>query len=117
VTTRAPFVHAATLTAGNHADPDALGGAVTEALCGRSDHEGPCRWPHNNAVASGAGSTQIRIVFIAHESDEAEVRGRIETALRNVDGWTLAASGVTSLVASEHAQAKRLARTPAQPAE
>jgi hypothetical protein len=61
-----PFVHEAELVVGNDADRDALGAAVTEALCGRCDHNGACRWPHNNAVAGDAGSTQIRTLFVAH---------------------------------------------------
>jgi hypothetical protein len=111
-----PLVHEATLVGGKLADPAALGGAVTEALCGRCDHEGSCRWPHNNAAASDAGSVRIRTVFMAHECDEAEIRGRIDSALRNVEGWTLVSSGPAALRASEQTRAERLAGTPPPPA-
>ena len=32
------------------ADKRAPGGAVTVALCGHWDHEGPCRWPHRSNI-------------------------------------------------------------------
>lgn len=43
-------MHRAELILDDEADERAPGGAVTVALCGHWDHEGPCQWPHNNAI-------------------------------------------------------------------
>ena len=51
------FVHEATVELADGADPRALGGAITVALCGHWEHEPPCRWPHHTDItAAGDGS-------------------------------------------------------------
>jgi hypothetical protein len=64
------------------ADERALGGAVTAALCGHWDHEGPCRWPHHNESSTDAdGITHVRTTVTLAEADDAEVRRRFHDAL------------------------------------
>jgi hypothetical protein len=57
-------------------------GRFGPALCGRWEHEPPCRWPHNNSEPSGGGRTALRTVFVASPDDDREVRQRIESVLR-----------------------------------
>jgi hypothetical protein len=64
------------------ADERALGGAVTVALCGHWDHEGPCRWPHHNESSNDAdGITHVRTTVTLAEADDAEVHRRFHDAL------------------------------------
>lgn len=65
------------------ADPAAVGAAVTTALCGGWEHEGPCRWPHSNAI-TGAN---FRTVVVADEDERDDITERITTALREGDSW------------------------------
>ena len=65
---RETFVHEAELRLNEGADDHKPGAAVTVALCGHWEHEGPCRWPHNNALAaepmpaaSAPSSSQMRL--------------------------------------------------------
>jgi hypothetical protein len=50
---------------------------VTVELCGHWKHDGPCRWPHNNAIADG----RFRTLFVADPAEADDVAGRIEHAL------------------------------------
>jgi hypothetical protein len=62
-------------------DPAALGGAVTTALCGHWEHDGPCRWPHfTNPEVEDDGAV-VTVHFDASPEDEPEVRDRIRSAL------------------------------------
>lgn len=80
------FAHALVVRFRPGDDTRALGGAVTQALCGHWEHEGPCRWPHRTAASlQGDGSVRARVAFECEPADEAEVRRRIvDAALR---GW------------------------------
>jgi len=115
---RETFVHEAELRLAAGADPAAPGGAVTTALCGHWEHEGPCRWPHNNdialagATASGARAT-FRTLFAAPADDEGEIRTRIDEALANGGDWTLVETRSRDVAASERPLAERLAALPA----
>ena len=63
-------------------DDRAPGGAVTVALCGHWDHEGPCRWPHHSAIQPGDGGFHRLVVsFDAPADDVEEVKARIAQAL------------------------------------
>jgi hypothetical protein len=62
---------------------------VTVALCGHWDHEGPCRWPHDNNLEG----RHFRTLFIAVEAEEPEVRRLIREALRGADEWTVVSDG------------------------
>jgi hypothetical protein len=105
---RERYAHEAELELGAGIDPAAVGAQVTVALCGHWKHEGPCRWPNNHEFAGGI----YRTLFVAPPTEEAEVRGRIEAALRGDDRWTVVSSGGRPVAAGEQELADRLAETP-----
>jgi hypothetical protein len=99
---RQAFVHEATIRVADGGYNRALGGAVTVALCGHWEHDGPCRWPHHSAVVEPAVDAaqpvaRLRVVFAAPPLEEPEVRRLIFAALEGgrLDGqdgetrWTL----------------------------
>ncbi len=88
---------------------------MTTELCGAAQHEGPCRWPHNNAIDPGEDIAVFRTVFVALESEEREVRTRIRSALRSSSAWVVSSDRVRHLTPDERALAARLARTQRQP--
>ena len=67
--------------AGLDGDPAALGGAVTTALCGHWEHDGPCRWPHFTSPDVDGDAVVVTVHFDAGPDDEPEVRERIRSAL------------------------------------
>jgi len=93
-------------------DPAAVGAAVTVALCGHWEHEGPCRWPHNNAITTGDEPARFRTLFVADDASSGEVRGRIERALRDGDGWSVVALHARDVAADELDLAGRLLAGP-----
>ena len=105
---RETFVHAADLRLAEGADAREPGAAVTVALCGHWDHEGPCRWPHNNAVAADGARARFRTVFVAEAADEFEVRDRITEALRRGSSWTLVSHHARAPTADEADLGRRL---------
>src|SRR4051812_13860330 len=109
---RDPFVHEAVLQLAEGTDPNAPGGAVTVELCGHWEHEGGCRWPHNNELRPAGDIATFRTIFVAPPDEEQEVHERIERALRSAAGWTVAASGPRPLRPDERPLATRLAGTP-----
>lgn len=72
-------------------DPREVGAAVTTALCGSYDHEGACRWPHNNAIDAGATPARFRTVYVAEPEEAEQVLQRIRDALESGDGWRVVA--------------------------
>jgi len=76
------FTNVATVDVAEGADPRALGGAITAALCGHWDHEPPCRWPHHTAVASAGTGHVVTTEFTVEPDDEAQVRRMILAALQ-----------------------------------
>jgi hypothetical protein len=106
-----PYVHMAELTLAAAVDPAAVGAAVTIELCGHWQHEGACRWPHNNEV-QGEEPLELRVLFLADETDELEVRHRIEKALRSAPGWSVLSSGPRPVAPSERTLAAKLSRVP-----
>ena len=105
---REHYAHVAELRLGEGVEPSEVGAAVTVALCGSWDHEGPCRWPNNHDIdASGA----YRVLFVAPPADEAEVRARIETTLHAATHWTVLQSGPRPVAPDEQELATRLAGT------
>ena len=63
-------------------DPRAMGGAVTVALCGHWDHEGPCRWPHHTeAQAAEDGTYRVIVRFDSSEDEHQAVSDLIDGAL------------------------------------
>jgi len=109
-----PYVHEAAISFKAGTDPAAVGAAVTTELCGGADHDGPCLWPHNNAMARSGDTATFRTEFIAPESDELEVRTRIQSALRSSDQWRVKFNRARPLRFDERALATQLARTPQQ---
>ena len=75
------FVHEASVDLAEGADPQALGGAITVALCGHWEHEGACRWPHRTDVAADGDRHVVRTVFKVTPEEEPAVRQRIVEAL------------------------------------
>ena len=106
-------MRAARLRLASDVDPAAVGAAVTTELCGHWDHDGPCRWPHNNAIAPTADTYALRVVFVAADDDVDEVETRIDAALHAMAGATVIRSGPDSLQTDELALAARLVRGPA----
>jgi hypothetical protein len=104
----------ATLTLGEGVDPAAVGAAVTTELCGHWEHEGGCRWPHNNEIAAegASGRASFRTLFLAPEHEQAEARTRIEKALREGPGWSVESTGERDLSGNEAELAIRMARAP-----
>jgi hypothetical protein len=109
--TPTPHVHAAVISLPAGTQPEAVGAAVTTALCGASEHDGPCRWLHNNAVILRDDVAVLRTVFIAPASEEREVRTRIRSALRSSNEWEVLSDRSGTLTPQERALAARLAGT------
>jgi hypothetical protein len=111
---RVAYVHEAAISLKAGTDPAAVGAAVTTALCGGAEHDSPCPWPHNNAMDLSGDNAAFRTVFVAPESDEREVRTRIQSALRSSDRWLVRFNRARPLNFDERALATRLATTPQQ---
>jgi hypothetical protein len=112
------FVHAARIQLAPGSDRAAPGGAVTVALCGHWQHDGPCRWPHHTQVEEVEGTLEVRTVVVVSDlDDEADVRGLIDTALvvgrqegpdGEVSTWMLLTSGADDLRDDEREIAARI---------
>jgi hypothetical protein len=109
---RGAFVHEAELQLDAATDPAAVGAAVTTALCGHWDHEGPCRWPHNNRIEPAGAVASFRTLFVAPAADEDRIRERIEQGLQDGVGWDVLRSRSRQVSPSEEPLARRLATTP-----
>jgi hypothetical protein len=108
------YVHEAAISLKAGTDPAAVGAAVTRELCAAAEDDGPCRWPHNNAIDPSGDIAAFRTLFIAPESDEPEVRTLIQSALRSSDQWLVRFNRARPLRYDERALATQLARTPQQ---
>lgn len=106
---RLAFVHEAELQLESGTDPAAVGAAITTEICGHCDHESPCRWPHNNAVAPSEAVASFRTLFLALATDEPEVRERIERSLREGVGWVVLETRAREVSAREQPLARRMA--------
>jgi hypothetical protein len=73
------LVHRVRLDAGG--DTAAPGGAVTSALCGHWEHDGPCRWPHSTRALERGGALVLDITVECEPADEDDVRRLIAAAL------------------------------------
>ncbi len=92
-------------------DPRAPGGEITVALCGHWEHEAPCRWPHNNRLATSGSPARLRSVIIVSDDERDEVLRRIETRLRGDARWSVLAITAGDITGDEVDLADRLART------
>jgi len=106
------FVVEADVAPNAHGDLAAVGAAVTVALCGHWKHDGPCRWPHNNAICPGPELVTFRTLFVAEPQEEEIVRTRVEAALRASRGWRVEAVRARSINSHEQALAERLLAGP-----
>ena len=67
------------------ASPNALGGAITIALCGHWDHTPPCPLaPHYVTALPDGETVSVRILFATEPSNERRVRSLIAEALNGV---------------------------------
>jgi hypothetical protein len=118
---RSGFVHQTMIRASSSFDERAPGGAVTVALCGTLDHDGPCPLaPHHTSTSGIDDLIAVRVVFATEPEREGVVRRCVDTALsaesfRSPDGalstWTVIESYATSLNTDEYALADRLCNT------
>ena len=115
--TRSAHVYEADLDLAPGADPRAPGGAVTVALCGHWEHDGPCRWPHNNAIDADASPATFRTLFVATDADAPTVRARIEAALRGSSSWRASDVRRERIGAGDRALARRLLDGPRLPSD
>ena len=106
------FAHEARLELPPDGDHGAVGAAVTVALCGAWEHQGPCRWPHHTSVGSDeAGALVVRTVFVSDIAEEPTIRDAIASAyhLGSLDGpngvsrWTVLREGPSSPDGEEQA--------------
>jgi len=79
---RKAFAHDAVVAMRDGGSPNALGGAITKALCGAWDHSPPCPLaPHNVSHAVDGEAVAVRVVFATEPSNEQRVRDLIGEAL------------------------------------
>jgi hypothetical protein len=90
-------------------DTRAPGGAVTVALCGHWDHEGPCRWPHNSRIDTSAPTARLRTIVVSDDETVDEVITRVESALRHDSRWSVVATKTDTIRADERSLAEGLA--------
>lgn len=102
------WVHEAVIALADRADPRAVGGAVTVALCGHWEHDGPCRWPHNNELVDDV----FRTLFVCEPREEPAVRALISSALRSASEWRVVSERERPISAGEQELALNLLRVP-----
>jgi hypothetical protein len=115
---REAFAHDATVTIAPGGDVDALGAAITVALCGHWEHDPPCPLaPHHTRAKMTGDVVRVRTLFAVEPELESEVRDRIETALRSsrlmdpsgvVTSWRLQTSAPGQVGETERDHAGRL---------
>jgi hypothetical protein len=114
VDARRAFVYEAELELMDATNPAQVGAAVTKALCGHWEHEGPCRWPHNNEVEVSADHVTFRTLFVAAANDEQDIRERIQFALQDGRGWIVLHTRSRPISVIEQPLAGRLLATSSQ---
>ena len=79
---RKAFAHDAVVAMRNGDSPNALGGAITKALCGGWDHQPPCPLaPHYVSQVADGETVSLRVVFATEPANEGRVRALIGEAL------------------------------------
>jgi hypothetical protein len=92
-------------------DTRAPGGAVTVALCGHWDHDGPCRWPHHTDVDTAGDVPRVRVVYAVTPQQQPHVRALIEGALRcGEPAWRADKCGPSPLKPEESLLAERISQ-------
>jgi hypothetical protein len=117
-TARKAFAHDAVVAMRHGDSPNALGGAITKALCGGWDHQPPCPLaPHYVSNVAAGETVSLRVVFATQPADEQRVRALIGEALATgqltvpdggVAQWELRSASPGSLRADEEALAADL---------
>jgi hypothetical protein len=117
---RQAFAHDAVLIMAADADAQAPGAAITVALCGHWQHEGPCPLaPHHTRAERINGEVRLRTLFAAEPELERTVRQRIDLALSGgqlpgpggaTTRWQLSTSRRSEVSAEETDHAERLTR-------
>jgi len=115
---REAFAHAATVIIAPDGDVDALGAAITVALCGHWEHDPPCPLaPHHTRAERTGDVVRLRTLFVVVPELESDVRDRIETALRSsrlvgpggvITSWQLLAGGRDEVLEQERDHVGRL---------
>ncbi len=85
---------------------------MTVALCGHWEHEGPCRWPHNNRIDTSTSPARLRTVAVVDDETVDEVTARIGAGLRDDGRWTVVTCRVVDIADGEQDLARRLAVRP-----
>jgi hypothetical protein len=109
------YAHEAVVKFASEADERAPGAAITVALCGHWEHDGPCRWPHHTAVAQTPKGSIVRTVFVAPEAEQAAVRTKIAIALsagclngpERASEWSLISHAASEVAVDEQGRATR----------
>ena len=79
-------------------DVPAIGAAVTVALCGHWEHDGPCRWPHLTTTETEGDRVAVHVNYECADNERAEVESLIAGAIssgvlstqdRGVTRWRL----------------------------
>lgn len=79
---RQAYAHDAVVVLQPGGSPNALGGAITIALCGHWDHQPPCPLAPHYVTALPDGETiTLRILFATEPANERRVRSLIGEAL------------------------------------
>ena len=111
------FVVEADLALGEGCDPAAVGAAVTAELCAHWEHEGACRWPHNNAIDAERRPARFRTVAVAEPGETDHVAERIRMALADGTGWQLRSARTRPVADDELRLATNLLGAPRRGAE
>jgi hypothetical protein len=115
---KSAYLHLATVAIDAPHDIQAPGAAITRELCGSWDHPPPCPLaPHHTRPEKSGDTVTLRIIFATEPANEALVRSRIDSALRQgsvtgPDGrtsrWEFLGSSPGELAPSEGEHARRL---------
>ena len=108
----AAFVVAASVRLKNDGNPDALGAAVTTELCGHWKHDGPCRWPHNNAIDTDRTPARFRTLFVAADDEASLVEQRVRDALTSSNDWEVLSIERHPIANRDRGLAQRLLAAP-----
>ena len=110
---RQAFVHHAELELAADEDTAAPGAAVTVELCGHWEHEPPCPVAAHHTAAERDGElVRLRVLFATEPDREAEVRGRIERALRTA--WPVRRAWTGEVTGPDIEHGRRIAQ-PGEP--
>jgi len=96
-------------------DGAAVGAAVTTALCGHYEHEGACRWPHNNAIDASRIPARFRTLYVADPAEVEMVERRVRDALETGSGWEAVMVERRPVDEADGPLAERLLRGPRAP--